>query len=346
MDRLEVRVSITKLLLALLIILVPLSVLGLMLTQRSDKALDDSVGSNFKTMAQLYANQVTQFLGDRVREVEILANTPAVISAASASKAQKNGLNEDASQVLRQYRALDPRFLFLTATNADADVVAASQRPSQMSFAQDPRWQAAYNQGQGKTTISDIVADTLAKAYYVTVGVPITNQTGQTVGVLSSAVNVTDLLATFRQENIASGARVALVNDDGNIVSAPNADVFARIKSQGFDFVHDALGSNQGTRSGWVMANLDRGDHIIGYASTGLKQHFPNLAWVVTITQEEHQAAAPIRQLERFAIVMVVLAIFMLTLLCVYYYLHRTQRFAHIEDDLPSGQSHSAAAGL
>ncbi len=36
-DRLEVRVSITKLLLSLIIVIVPLSVIGLILTERSDK---------------------------------------------------------------------------------------------------------------------------------------------------------------------------------------------------------------------------------------------------------------------------------------------------------------------
>jgi hypothetical protein len=65
---------------------------------------------------------------------------------------------------------------------------------------------------------------------------------------------------------------------------------------------------------------------------------------VVLVSQEEHQAAAPIRQLERFAVLMVVLATFMLTLLCVYYFLHRSQRFEDIEGVLPSEQKRSAAA--
>jgi hypothetical protein len=136
MDRLEVRVSITKLLLALLIIIVPLSVLGLALTQHSDKALDDSVGSNFKTMAQLYANQVTQFVSDRITEVGILANSPSLVAAVSPHSANpKTGLDASASQLLHQYKSLDPRFLSIVATNADGTVVASSQKPSQLSLA-------------------------------------------------------------------------------------------------------------------------------------------------------------------------------------------------------------------
>jgi hypothetical protein len=346
MDRLEVRVSITKLLLALLIVIVPLSILGLFLTQHSDKTLDSTVGANFKTMAQLYANQVTQFVRERVTDAGQLASNPAIVTAATSPTSKNQQLDANASAVLRQHKSLDARFLSIVVTNAEGNVVAASQRPSQTSYAQNGYWQSVYNNGQGATKISDIVDDTLTKAYYVNVGVPVTDQTGQTVGVLNAAVNVSDVLSPFRQDNIASGARVALVSDNGNIVSGPNADVFARLRSEGFDYVHDALGANQGTTNGWVMANLNGADHIVGYASTGLKQHFPNLGWVVTVTQDEHQAAAPIRQLERFALGMVVLALLMLTLLCVYYYLHRTQRYAHIgeEEEVPEQARGTAAS--
>lgn len=332
-DRLEVRVSITKLLLALVVVIVPLSIIGLVMTQRSDKALDNAVGSNFKTMAQLYANQVTQFVQERVTDAGVLANNPAVVNAVLSAAANKGTPDQNASQILRQQKSLDPRFLSIVATNANGNVVASSQRPSQMSYAQDANWQAVYNNGQGATKISDIVDDAMTKAYFVTVGVPVTDQSGQTIGVLNAAVNITDMLAPFRQDQIASGARAALVNEDGIIVSGPSADVFARLRSQEFDFVRDALGSNQGSQTGWVTANLSRGPYLVGFAGTGLKQHFANLGWVVTVSQEEHQAAAPIRQLEHFALGMVILAVFMLTLLCVYYYLHNTQRFAHLEDE-------------
>jgi uncharacterized membrane protein len=40
-DRLEVRVSITKLLLVLIIVIVPLSIAGLILTERSSNSLDN-----------------------------------------------------------------------------------------------------------------------------------------------------------------------------------------------------------------------------------------------------------------------------------------------------------------
>jgi hypothetical protein len=343
-DRLEVRVSITKLLLALMIVIVPLSILGLVLTERSDKTLDNNVGSNFKAMAQLYANQVTQFVHERVIDTGVLASNPAVVNAVQNAGKTKGSLDVSASQILHQQKTVDPRYLSIVLTDSNANVVASSQRPSQVSYAQDPQWQSVYNNGQGTTKISDILDDSLAKANYVNIGVPVTDQTGRTIGVLTAAVNINDVLTPFRQDQIGSGARASLVNDDGVVVSGPNADVFARVKSPEFDFVRDSLGANQGSQTGWVTAELARGPYVVGYASTGLKQHFPNLGWVVTVSEPEHAAAAPVRLLERFAIGMVVLALFMLTLLAVYYYLHRTQRFSYIDEETSSDQPPRAAA--
>ena len=344
-DRLEVRISITKLLLALILIIVPLSIIGLVLTQRGDKSLDSAVGANFKTMAQLYANQVTQFMRERVTDVNVIASSSAVLNAVSGTPGDKGSLDSNASQLLRERKSLDPRFLSIVATNADGKVVAASQRPPQINYPQDANWQAAYNNGQGATKISDILDDELTKAYYVTINVPVTNlQTSQTVGVVSAAVNINEALSPFRQNQIGNGARAALVNDNGTIVSGANADVFARAKSPEFDFVREALGSNQGNQEGWLTANLSRGPYLVGFAGTGLKQHFANLGWVVMVSQEEHQAAAPIRQLGHFALVMVILGLFMLTLLCVYYYLHHAQRFSYIENEVTSGQGRTTAA--
>ncbi|MBV9156878.1 MAG: cache domain-containing protein [Acidobacteriaceae bacterium] len=350
MDRFEVRVSITKLLLILLVIIVPLSVVGLVLTQRSDRATDDSIGNDFKTIAQLYGNDVSQNMLGLVAAVRALASDPVVISAAAGTAkpagAGKGGaglLGSTGSQLLHERRILDPRYLSIVVTNADGDVVAASQQPAKESYAGEVSWQGVYNNGKGAVKISDIVEDEYSKDYYVNIGVPV-QEGGTAKGVLSAAVNITDLLARFRQAQISNGARVELVNDDGTIISAPNADVFARVKSSQFDALRDQNVSLQGTQTGWQMANLRSGPYIVGYAATGLKQPFDNLGWVVLVSQAEHQAAAPIRQLEHFALLMVILALFMLTLLCVYYFIHRTQKFEDIEGVLPADRGRATAA--
>ncbi len=360
MDRFEVRVSITKLLLVLLIVIVPLSIVGLILTTRSDRSLDNAIGNDFKALAQTYSSQVAEYIRDRVSDVNAMAADAAVVSAVGT--ADKSGANpkpaaasttepgarasssSPASEVLRQRRNLDPRFLSIVATDTNGVPVAGTFRAPK-SYAEDEGWQSVYNKGEGAVKIGNILFDELTKAYYVNIGVPIGDpNSGRLIGVLTAAVNISPLLARFQQDQIGNGARAVLVNDDGTVVSAPNADVFARVKSQEYEVIRDSLGSAQGRQAGWQLASLNNGPYLVGYSATGLKQHFDNLGWVVLVSEPEHQAAAPIRALERFAVVMVVLAIFMLTLLCVYYFLHRSQKFEDIEEVLPEEQKRAATA--
>jgi hypothetical protein len=353
-DRLEVRVSITKLLLALIILIVPMSIAGLILTQRSDKSLDNAIGANFKTVAEMFSNEVSQYMLDRVNDVVAMSSDPAIVQAVSAGnhsggnktvepKATKvTGvaaaiLGNSASQVLRRRRDLDPRFLRIVATDESGSVVGATHNPAAASYAQNAVWQGAFNNGQGAIKVGGILSDEFSKAYYVTIGVPVPDPVSNaTIGVLSAAVDISGLLSRFRQSQISNGARAWLVNEDSHVISGPNSDVFARVQSPEFGAIHDSVGLPEGTQSGWAVANLESGQRIVGYAGTGLKKTYDNLGWYVLVSQEESQAIAPIRVLSQFALLMVVLALCMLTLLSVYYYLHRSQKFSHLLEDVPA----------
>jgi hypothetical protein len=371
LDRLEVRVSITKLLITLIVVIVPLSIVGLILTARSDKALDNTLGNNFKTIAEMYGNEAAQFVRDRVADVNMLAAEPALIESlssaarkagnqsgvtpadvtankpANVSAGSKGILGSNASELLRHRRELDPRFLAIVATDQDGTITAASQKQTRASFAQEPDWQAAYNNGKGAVKIGNILFDEFTKSYYVNMYAPVFDPAStRCIGVLSAAVNISTLLSRFQQGQVGNGARAALVSDDGSIISSPSADVFAHRRSQEFDAVRDSLGSLQGRQTGALTASLGSGPYIIGFADTGLKQHYDNLGWIVIVSQEEHQAAAPMRQVEHFALLMVILGLLMLTLLCVYYYLHRAQRFSDIEGVLPKDEGRTRAASV
>lgn len=375
LDRLEVRISITKLLVALIIVIVPLSIVGFILTARSDKALDNAMGNDFKTVADMYSNEVSQFVRDRLADVNVMTAEPALIDAAytadrktgaqtgtaaspqpgankaansaNAGTAGKGILISSASDILRRRRELDPRFLSIVATDQNGNIVAASQKQTRSSLAEDPDWHATYSDGKGAVRIGNILFDEFTKSYYLNINAPIFDPAStRCIGVLSAAVNISGLLSRFKEGQIGNGARAELVTDDGSIISSPNADVFAHVKSQEFDAVRDNLGSLQGHQSGSLTTPLAAGPYIIGFSDTGLKQHFANLGWIVIVSQPEHQAAAPIRQVEHFALLMVILGLLMVILLGVYYYLHRAQKFADIEEVFPSDERRSKAASM
>ena len=55
------------------------------------------------------------------------------------------------------------------------------------------------------------------------------------------------------------------------------------------------------------------------------------MGWLILVSQDEREALAPLLSLGHFAFLMVVLALLMLTLMAVYFFLHRRQRFEDIE---------------
>jgi hypothetical protein len=342
---LEVRVSITKLLLALVIVIVPLSIVGLILAENGTRSLDRSVATDFKTMAQLYSKEVSQSLYDRLTGVAAIASDPSIVHAAAGTPAtrtqtaaatSKNSgggmLDSPASQFLTQRKSLGSEYLAIAVTNADGHTVAASQPGMRPDYSTDSLWQSAYGNGQGSLHVSGIIDDEMAHAYYIDVAAPVLDaNSGTAVGVVRAAVNVSDILLRFHEGQIANGARAELVNEDGTVISAPNVDVFSHVRSQGYASLRDAVGTPGPGQQGWLRADFGNGPWLIGYSATNLRQTFPNLNWLVMVSQDEQQASAPVVGLVHFALIMVVLGGLMLTLLCVYYFLHRTEDIGHIE---------------
>jgi hypothetical protein len=153
-DRFEVRLSITKLLIVLIIVIVPLSIVGFVLTERSDRSLDNAIGSDYKALAQNYSTDVADYMRDRVADVNAMAADSSVLAAVSGHAAGKTGgatarasMNVSASEFLRQRTILDPRFLGVVVTDANGNVVASAGQPSRNDYSQDEFWQAVYNKG-------------------------------------------------------------------------------------------------------------------------------------------------------------------------------------------------------
>jgi hypothetical protein len=135
-----------------------------------------------------------------------------------------------------------------------------------------------------------------------------------------------------------------LVRDDGTVISAPNMDPSLRLKSDEYATVHDVLGTPQGRQAGYVVASMRAGNRIVGFADTGLKRAYPNLGWLILVSQDQREALAPLLGLGHFALLMVVLALLMLTLLTVYFFLHRRQGLEDIEVQAAEEPPKSGAA--
>src|SRR4029077_1218113 len=92
-DTLEIRFPLQKLLIGLILVIVPLSVVGLYLTSEADTALEQTIGTHFRGIAQIEGTATSQFINDRVLDVAALARNPAVVDAITAQRSPK-GLDD------------------------------------------------------------------------------------------------------------------------------------------------------------------------------------------------------------------------------------------------------------
>jgi hypothetical protein len=356
----DVQISLQKLLTGLIVVIVPLSIVGLYLTSNSDTNLQQNVGSHFRTIAQADSTLTSQFFTDRLGRVNAVAADRSVVDAittangshqhlgdeAIAARIQKvenewdspdhdslvkEMLSSRASRWLQHQRTLNPWLLKVIVADDTGATVAATDKPLRYSQAHNEYW-PAIAQGKGAVNVSDVRYEGNNRSNYVEIDVPVLEEnSARFIGGVSALVDISDLFSILNRQQIGRTGRILLIKDDGTVISAPNVTPELRLKAEEFPAVHDALSTLEGRQAGYVRAAMKNGNHIIGFADVGLKRSYPSLSWLILVSQEEREALAPVRTLGHFALLMVVLGLLMLTLLLVYFSMHRPQELTAVE---------------
>jgi hypothetical protein len=246
----------------------------------------------------------------------------------------KEMLSSPASRLLRRHRELDPRILRITITDTRGATVAATHKTLDYYQADEEYWQNIYAQGRGSVSLTDILYDEATKAHYIGIGVPLTEEGSNTViGTMDALIDVSSLLPMTNRLQMGPTARALLVKEDGTVIAGPQATPAMKLKSEEWEAVRDELRTLQGRQNGYVTRILAGGRrHVIGFADTGLKEHYPKLGWAVLLAQEEREALAPVRIVSRLFAFVSLLGLVLVTLLAAYFALHRAEPMTEIGD--------------
>ncbi len=374
LDALEVRISLQKLLIVLVVILVPLNFIGLYLSSESSTSLKRTIGAHFKTIAQAEGAAVLHFVNNRVIDVGAIAMESTVVDAVvkanraytnmsdekigarigkvenewatpKADSLAKAMLSSDTSTALRRHRELDPWLLKIIVADINGVPVAATVKPLHYAPVDRKFLDGVSAGGRGGVYVTELLYDEQSKSDYVGVGFPVLDRgSHRFIGMVNALVDVSSLFSGLNREESGRTARTTLIKEDGTVVSAPSVTPSMRLKSDEYAAVRDALGTLQGREAGFVTANLRGENRIVGFADTGLKQTYPNLGWFVMVSQSEDEALASIRTVGHFAFLMVLVGLLMVTLLAVHFFLHRRQQMADIEAVSDNGAGKERAA--
>ncbi len=178
----------------------------------------------------------------------------------------------------------DPLLRRITVTDIRGAVVAATHKTIDYAQADEEYWQNIYADGRGAVSITDILYDDVTKASDIGIGMPILEEgTNQVVGTLDALVDVSTIFPILRQAQFGPSGRVMLVKSDGTVIAAPAVSTTAKLKSDEYAAVQDALGTvsgrNRGTswqasrRAAKSSASLTLASKTITRSSTGWCSH-------------------------------------------------------------------------
>jgi hypothetical protein len=364
----EFRIPFQRLLTGLLVTVLPLSLAGLLSITQSERSLERTIGGYFKTMATATAAEVSHYVNDRVIRVAEISLEPALVEAARAANNSYRGLSDaavsariqeieknwnspssqplvqeilgsKASQLLRRYRTLDQRFLRITVTDERGATIAGTHKTLDYYQADEEYWQNIFAAGRGAVSVTDILFDEATNSHYIGIGVPIREEESQRViGTVDALMDVSTLLPLVNRHEIGTTGRNLLVKADGTVIAGPQVTISQQLPSEEYRAVQDALGTLSGRQTGFLVADLPKsGRTLIGFADTGLRDAYPKLALVLLVAQDARQAFAPVRVVSRWLGFICVVGLLMVTLLAVYYAVHRPYRLAGI-DELRAGR--------
>ena len=151
------------------------------------------------------------------------------------------------------------------------------------------------------------------------------------IGTLDALVDASSLFAVVTRSLGGSTARALLVKEDGTVICAPQTTLSMKSKSDEYAAVRDTMGVLAERQTGYIVADVRGASRqLIGFADTGLKQDYRNLGWVALVSQDTREAFAPVRFVDRLMFFLSALGLAMVTLLVVYFALHRRVAFAEI----------------
>lgn len=374
LDSLELRTSLQRVLVGLILILVPLTVFGVYVALQGDSQIRQVAGENIRYMTRNAAEFTSEFIAVRLRDVSVIANNPGVVQAVGSANQQYQRLTEDAvvskvqaieekwnnsegdalaknilasdlARQLRRMRELNPGLLKITVADASGATVAATEKPVHYFQTDREYWAVLYSQGQGAIHVADLRYDEQNRLPYISIAYPILQEsTGRFIGAVTALVDVSPLFAHLNRQQMGRTGRLFLVRDDGTVIQAPGVTPSMKMHSEEYSAIRDSLGSLRGRETGYLFTTFSKGEkYLVGFADVGLKDAFPNLSWIVVASQDEREITGPIRNVAAFGLFVMILSLLMLSLLAAYVFLHRVQKLEDIEtprEDKP----HPAAA--
>ena len=321
-----------------LLVSVPILIFGVALVLTIGQArLRDSYGRQIEDVARQTAASVDAYVFRRLIDVSLIGRSPELRRVAaeattqplkmpevqaldrswterSAEKEKAALLRAPASRYLADLVAHDRTYREMLLTDRYGRLVAASNETSDYFQGDEDWWKAAAAADRAPgVSLTDVRWDDSSRTYAVEIAVPVYEPDSEVfAGILKAVVDSRELLATVGGSQLGTSGQAVLLRENGSIVfsrqtSDPNARFFAlddlreRVKAL-------TVAGSAGGRH-FEAVGPDGQPHMVAVAASQLGRSYPNVAWVVAVSQAESEFLAPLQQLGWYLLLVVALTI-------------------------------------
>ncbi len=218
----------------------------------------------------------------------------------------------------------NPIYRELILTDRFGRLVAASGATDAYLFDQAAWWPGSFGDGsRGRLDVSDVRLDPGTRTYLMGISAPVEDQTGgQLAGILHTVVDMREIGAVLGGVRMGATGDAVLVRQDGSIVYAlgivdPNARFFAT------DLLRERLAAAKKEKPEAAMqfaaSGPGGGSRLVGVALSQLNASFPNLDWIVAVSQGEDELFRPVRSESTSLLIVIGLTVLAVLLFALWY---------------------------
>jgi hypothetical protein len=304
----------------------PVLALGVALVLAIGQArLTDAGGRHLEDVALQTAASVDAYVFRSILDVSLLGRGPdlrrdaaaasarpvdqAAIEAADRGWVQRTAalpektaiLRSPTSRYLADLVAQDRVYREMLLTDRAGRLVAASGETSDYFQGDEDWWKAAAGNGSAPgASVSDVRWDESTRTHAIEIAVPVVGpDSSEFVGVFKVVVDSRELLAAVGGVQLGSTGEAVLLRRNGTIVfSRATADPNARYVAA--DTLAERLAAPEGDQLSGASFRLTPADgtaRVVGLAPSQLVRSYPNLGWVVAVSQAENELLQPVRML-------------------------------------------------
>ncbi len=219
-------------------------------------------------------------------------------------------LDNDASDFLRRYSAIEKSFREIMVTDYLGRLVAATGKTSDYYQADEDWWKECYGEGRrGSVYVGDISYDSSAKVYSLELAQPLVEPEGGVIGVIKVILNAQDVHSLIGSVRAGPSTSAALIHAKGSVISAPGYSILDQATFPGTLEILNAR--EKGRR--FIVTSTSPAS-IFGLADPKTQEDFkvqyPHLNWILVTTGPVDSILGPLPQFRRYFMALVVGIVF------------------------------------